>query len=161
MKSSKSYKKKDDCKQYHLKIKSNKVMYNDQSSSLSAGNSSGRRSCSCSRSPSSSCYWSCSCSSGMSYDKHHVAQDDCKPSTLPKRGYLYSSKSGDNRCICWLPYLQNYITGNIPYGTGNTNHTGNVIFKRYVTGTSAAKAGSPYLQRYFTSIAPKYDVQYR
>jgi hypothetical protein len=21
-------------------------------------------------------------------------------------------------CVCWLPYLQNYITGNIPYGTG-------------------------------------------
>ncbi len=28
--------------------------------------------------------------------------------------------------ICWLPYLQNYITGNTPYGTGNATHTGNV-----------------------------------
>ncbi len=63
--------------------------------------------------------------------------------------------------ICWLPYLQNYITGNTPYGTGNATHTGSVIFKRYVTGTSAAKAGSPYPQTYFTGIAPKYDVKYR
>jgi hypothetical protein len=66
-----------------------------------------------------------------------------------------------HRQICWLPYPQNYITGNTPYGTGNATHTGNVIFKRYVTGTSAAKAGSPYPQMYFTGIAPKYDVQYR
>ncbi len=48
-----------------------------------------------------------------------------------------------------------------PYGTGNATHTGNVICKRYVTGTSAAKAGLPYPQTYFTGIAPKYDVQYR
>ncbi len=63
--------------------------------------------------------------------------------------------------ICWLPYLQNNFTGNTPYGTGNATHTGNVIFKRYVTGTSAAIAGSPYPQKYFTGIAPKYNVQYR
>ncbi len=28
--------------------------------------------------------------------------------------------------MCWLPYLQNFITGNTPYGTGNATHTGNV-----------------------------------
>jgi hypothetical protein len=28
--------------------------------------------------------------------------------------------------LCWLPYLQNHITGNAPYGTGNATHTGNV-----------------------------------
>ncbi len=28
--------------------------------------------------------------------------------------------------MCWLPYPQNYITGNTPYGTGNATHTGNV-----------------------------------
>jgi hypothetical protein len=33
--------------------------------------------------------------SSRSYNNHHVAQDDRKPSTLPKRGYLYSSKSDD------------------------------------------------------------------
>jgi hypothetical protein len=27
---------------------------------------------------------------------------------------------------CWLPYLQNHITGNAPYGTGNATHTSNV-----------------------------------
>ncbi len=57
--------------------------------------------------------------------------------------------------ICWLPYPQNYITGITSYGTGNATHTGNVIFKRYITDTSAAKAGSPYPQTYFTGIAPK------
>jgi hypothetical protein len=64
-------------------------------------------------------------------------------------------------CKCWLPYPQNHITGNAPYGTGNATHTGAVIFKGDITGTSAAKAGSPYPQTYFTGIAPKYDVQYR
>jgi hypothetical protein len=49
--------------------------------------------------------------------------------------------------MCWLPYLQNYITGNTPYGTGNATHTGNVIFKWDIIGTSAAKAGSPYPKR--------------
>ncbi len=63
--------------------------------------------------------------------------------------------------VCWLPYPQNHITGNAPYGTGNATHTGAVIFKGDVTGTSAAKAGSPYVQTYFTGIAPKYNVQYR
>ncbi len=63
--------------------------------------------------------------------------------------------------MCWLPYPQNHITGNALYGTGNATHTGAVIFKGDVTGTSAAKAGSPYPQTYFTGIAPKYDVQYR
>jgi hypothetical protein len=65
------------------------------------------------------------------------------------------------KCKCCLPYPQNYITGNTPYGTSNATHTSKVIFKRYVTGTSAAKAGSPYPQLYFTGIAPKYNVQYR
>ncbi len=64
-------------------------------------------------------------------------------------------------CICWLPYPQNHITSNAPYGTGNATHTGAVIFKGDVTGTSAAKAGSPYLQTYFTGIAPNYNIQYR
>jgi hypothetical protein len=63
-------------------------MHNDQSSSSSAGNLSGRMSCSCSRSTSRSCSQSCSCSSSRSYNNHHVAQDDCKLSTLPKCGYL-------------------------------------------------------------------------
>jgi hypothetical protein len=39
-----SYNKKDDCKRNHFKKKSNEAMHNDQSSSLSAGNLSGRRS---------------------------------------------------------------------------------------------------------------------
>jgi hypothetical protein len=30
------------------------------------------------------------------------------------------------KCICWLPYPQNHITGNAPYGTDNATHTGNV-----------------------------------
>ncbi len=64
-------------------------------------------------------------------------------------------------CMLWLPYPQNHITGNAPYGTGNATHTGAVIFTDDVTGTSAAKAGSPYLQTYFTGIAPKYNVQYQ
>ncbi len=71
-------------------------MHNDQSSLLSAGNLSGRRSHSCSRSPSRSCSWSQSCSSSRSYDIHYVAQDDRKPSTLPNRWYSYSSKSDDS-----------------------------------------------------------------
>ncbi len=28
--------------------------------------------------------------------------------------------------VCWLPYPQNHITGNAPYGTGNAIHTANV-----------------------------------
>ena len=28
--------------------------------------------------------------------------------------------------MCWLPYPQNSITGNTPYGTGNATHPGNV-----------------------------------
>ncbi len=63
--------------------------------------------------------------------------------------------------MCWLPYPKNYITSNTPYGTGNATYTGNVIFKSYVTGTSAATEGSPYPQTYFAGIAPKYDVQYQ
>ncbi len=63
--------------------------------------------------------------------------------------------------ICWLPYPQNHITSNAPYGTGNATHTGAVIFKGDITGTNASKAGSPYPQTYFTGIAPKYDIQYR
>jgi hypothetical protein len=72
-KSSKSYKKKDDHKRDHFK--------------------KNLRSPLCSRS------WSRSCSSSRSYDNHHVAQDDRKLSTLPKRGYSYSSKSDDDRRI--------------------------------------------------------------
>jgi hypothetical protein len=87
-KSSKSYKKKDDSKHNHFKKKSNKAMHNDQSSLSSTGNLSGRRSCSCSRSPLRSCSWSCSCSSSRSYDNHHVAQDVRKPSVLPKQVLL-------------------------------------------------------------------------
>jgi hypothetical protein len=63
--------------------------------------------------------------------------------------------------VCWLPYPQNHITGNAPYGTGKATHTGAAIFNCDVTSTSAAKAGSPYLQTYFTGIAPKYNVEYR
>ncbi len=44
VRNNKSYNKKDDCKHDHFKKKSNKVMHNDQSSLLSAGNSSGKRS---------------------------------------------------------------------------------------------------------------------
>ncbi len=94
-KSSKSYKKKDDCKCNHFKKKSNAAMHNDQSSLSSTGNLSGKRSRSCSRSPLRSRSWSCSCSSSRSYNNHHVDNDDCKPSALPKHGYLYSSKSDD------------------------------------------------------------------
>ncbi len=55
--------------------------------------------------------------------------------------------------ICWFPYPHFYITGITPSGTGNATHTGNVIFKRYVTSTSAAKPGLPHPQAYFTGIA--------
>jgi hypothetical protein len=55
--------------------------------------------------------------------------------------------------VCWFPYPHFYITGITPNGTGNATHTGNVIFKRYVTGTSAAKPGLPHSQTYFTGIA--------
>jgi hypothetical protein len=101
VRSNKSYNKKDDCKCNLFKKKSDKAMYNGQSSS--AINLSKRRSQSCSRSPlrSHSCShsWSCSCSSSRKYSNHHVDQDDCKPSAAPmqgyssKHGYLYSSKS--------------------------------------------------------------------
>ncbi len=74
-------------------------MHNDQSSLSSTGNLSGRRSCSCLRSPLHFCSWSCSHSSSRSSDNHHVAQDDCKLSAPPKRGYSYSSKSDDGRRI--------------------------------------------------------------
>ncbi len=77
------------------------------------------------------------------------------PWTLSGR---YESLLGSS--MFWLPYPQNHITGNAPYGTGNATHTGAVIFEGDVTGTSAAKAGSPYPQTYFTSIAPNYNVQY-
>jgi hypothetical protein len=78
-----------------------------------------------------------------------------------KNSYDVNSYDIMNSSVCCLPYLQNHITGNAPYGTGNATHTGAVIFKGDVTGTSAAKAGSPYLQTYFTGIAPKYNVKYR
>jgi hypothetical protein len=92
-KSTKSYDKVDDCKRDHSKKKSGKAMHNDQSSSLSMGNLSRRSSSSCSRSPLRSCSWSFSRSSSRSYDNHHVAQDDCRPTAPLKRGYLYSSES--------------------------------------------------------------------
>ncbi len=86
----KSYINKDDRKRDHFKKKSDKAMHNDQSSLLSAGNLSGRRSQSRSRSSSCSCSHSCSCSSSRSYKNHHVEQNDCKPSAAPKRGCSYS-----------------------------------------------------------------------
>jgi hypothetical protein len=92
-------KKKDDCKHNHFKKKSDEAMHNDQSSLSSASTSSRKRSRSCSRFPSCSCSQSCSCLSSRSYDNHHLAQDDHKLSALPKRGYLYFSKSDDGRCI--------------------------------------------------------------
>ncbi len=45
-----------------------------------------------------SCSQSCSCSSSRSYDNHHVATDDCKPSALPKCGYLYSKDNNEGHC---------------------------------------------------------------
>ncbi len=39
-----------------------------------------------------------SCPSSRSYNNHHVAQDNRKPSALAKCGYSYSSKSDDSRC---------------------------------------------------------------
>jgi hypothetical protein len=58
--------------------------------------------------------------------------------------------------VCWLPYPQNPITGNTPYGTGNATCTSTVIFVGDITpGTSAAKAGLPYQQTYITDIAAK------
>ncbi len=74
---------------------------------------------------------------------------------------MQATKKLPSKCKCWLLYPQNHITGNAPYGTGNATHTSAVIFKGDVTSTSAAKAGSPYPQTYFTGIAPKYNVQYR
>jgi hypothetical protein len=100
-KSTKSYNKKDNCKPDLSKKKSNKAMHIDQSSLSSAGNLSGKRSCSFSRSHLRlcSCSWSCSCLSSRSYNNHHVAQDDHRPNPPLKRGYLYSSKSDDGRQI--------------------------------------------------------------
>ncbi len=95
-KSTKSYDKKDDHKRNHSKKKSNEAMHNDQSSSLSMGNLSGRRSQSCSRSPLRSHSWFCSCLSSRSYNNHHVNQDDCKLTAPLKRRYLYSSKSDNS-----------------------------------------------------------------
>ncbi len=97
-----------------------------------------------------------------------LTSSGCRPHTssfwpwsgMPKV-HLYNTFLGSLRDMCWLPYPQNHITGNAPYGTGNATHTGAVIFKGDVTGTSAAKAGSPYPQMYLTGIAPKYNVQYR
>jgi hypothetical protein len=94
-KNNKSYNKKDDCKCNHFKKKSDEAMHNDQSSSLSAGNSSGRRSQSCSSSPLHSCSCSCSRSSSRSFKNHHVEQHDCKRSAAPKRGCLYSKDDDD------------------------------------------------------------------
>ncbi len=81
-------------KRNHSKKTSNKAMHNNQTSLSSAGNLSGRRSRSCSRSPllSCSCSRSCSCLSNRSFDNHHVAQDDRRPNPLLMRRYLYSSK---------------------------------------------------------------------
>ncbi len=93
--SNKSYDKKDDCKSDYSKKKSTKVMHNDQSSLLSAGNLSGKRSWSRSRSSLRSWSWFCSCSSSRSYDKHHVNQDDCKPTAAPMHKYLYSKDDDD------------------------------------------------------------------
>jgi hypothetical protein len=84
----KSYNKKDDRKHDHFKKKSNKAMHNDQSSLLSAGNSSGTKNWSRSRSLLHSCSHSCSCS-------NHVEQHDRKPSASPKRGCLYSEDNDD------------------------------------------------------------------
>ncbi len=38
-------------------------------------------------------------------------------------------RRGGHQRLCWLPYPQNHITGNAPYGTGNATHAGAVIFK--------------------------------
>jgi hypothetical protein len=99
-KSNKSYDRKDD-KHDISKKKSNKAMHNDndQSSLSSSGSSSGTRSQSFSRSSLHSCSWSCSYSSSRSYDTHHVDQDDCKPSTAPKHGHLYSKDNDDGHYL--------------------------------------------------------------
>ncbi len=104
----KSYDKKDDCKHDHSKKKSNKAMHNDQSSLSSAGNTSIRRSRSCSRSPSCFCSWSRSCLSSRSYDNHHVTQDDRRPNRPLKWRYSYSSKSDNSRRI-HCPYKSNTV----------------------------------------------------
>ncbi len=98
-KSSNFYKKKDDCRRNHFTKKSNKAMHNDQSSLSSTGSSSRKRSRFCSRSPLRFCPWSRSQSSSRSYENHHVDNDDCRPSGLPKHRYLDSSKSDDGRRI--------------------------------------------------------------
>ncbi len=95
---SKSYNKKDDCKRNHFKKMSDEAMHNDQSSSLGAGNSSGKRSQSWSPSRSCSCF--CSCSSSRSYKNHHVKQHDCKPSAAPKHGCSYSKDNDDKHYHC-------------------------------------------------------------
>ncbi len=65
--------------------------------------------------------------------------------------------------IIYVGYHTRKITLPVMHLTepGHATHTGAVIFKGDVTGTSAAKAGSPYPQTYFTGIAPKYNVQYQ
>jgi hypothetical protein len=70
-------------------------MHYDQSSKLSAGNSSGKRSRSHSRSSLRSRSWSHSCSSSQSYDNHHVDQDDRRLNPPLKHEYLYSSECDD------------------------------------------------------------------
>ncbi len=99
-KSNKSYDKKDDRNCDYSKKKSDKAMHNDQSSSSSAGNLSGRRSQSCSRFSLHSCSCSRSCSSSRRYDNHHLDQDDCKPSIALKRRYLYSKDNNDGYYHC-------------------------------------------------------------
>ncbi len=94
-KNSKSYEKKNDCKQDYFKKKRNNAIHNDQSSLSSAGALSGKRSHSRSRSPPRSCSWFSSHSSSRGYNNHHVSHDDCKPSAAPKCGYSYSFKSND------------------------------------------------------------------
>ena len=43
-----------------------------------------------------------------------------------KNSYDVNSYDIMNSSVCCLPYPQNHITGNAPYGTGNAVHTGNV-----------------------------------
>jgi hypothetical protein len=40
--------------------------------------------------------------------------------------YLWQKNTVSEMRVCWLPFPQNHITGNAPYGIGNATHTGNV-----------------------------------
>jgi hypothetical protein len=58
--------------------------------------------------------------------KHRHRLHNCVTNTTRILGIIHTIDILHCLCMCWLPYPQNYIPGNTPYGTGNATHTGNV-----------------------------------